>query len=407
MYLKLLLMTGLPDLEQRLTQLVGQEKEGVEPASLDSMADYERLSEELFDVLVINRYMDQSDEGDEIVQFIKKIRNRNRDLQVIVLFAENELSVIQAMVNVGVYDLIISTPGRSLESICQSIYKCIQLPARQYDFLAMTDESNNSSDGKVPSGQSLNDKPGFSIKIARSVIVESVFKQVISIYAPLSASASITALNLAIALTELKKCRVVVLGLNLLNPQLSFLTKKPPALDIYQLLDSIDKRMPLSEVLEDTIVKLGGVSVIPGRFDYNEYYYLKEENLHNLIGSLQKHFDYVILDLNGYVSDKTTFVGLSQAHRTYLVCEPYGEPLKVIMEYSRLIRDKIPSSQVAGVVIENFGGMCLTSIEVEAILGQRPVAYVKAFKGPIKPDSHGYRRKVKKLYREFGKEVNR
>lgn len=400
--MKLLLMTGLPELEQRLIQLTEQEQEGSAPLMLENLSEYEAYSGEYFDVLVINRYMDQSDEGDELAQFIKKVRSRNKDLQVIVLFAENELEIIQAMVNIGVFDLIISMPGESLESLCYRIHKGMKNPARQYDFKVLSEVPSQTP----PPGPS--ERGGFSIKLSRRVVVESVFKQVIAVYSPTNSGATTTALNLGIALTESKKCKVLVMGLDLMNPELGYKLKKQPDMNLYQLISAYEKRIPLGDLIEDAVVKIGSVEIIPGLFDYNEYYYLKEQSLKQLIMNLQKHYDYVILDLNSYISDKTTVMALREAHRIYLVGSPYDHPLKILMEYQKLIREKIPQCQISGIVINDFGGMCLTSIEIETLLGKMPVAYVRHHK-IIRSggDNLLYRKKIKKLYGELVREVQR
>ncbi len=403
--MKLLLVTGLLELEQKLVQAVSQDYENLEVTSVEITDGFEHVLVDDFDVLVINRYMDQSDEGTELTRFIRNARVKNKNLHVIVLLAENENDIIQGMVSIGVFDLIISEPNESLHSLCNQIHKAIQIPSRQYDFKQFS--KNEQMSVKSDLNES-TEAASFSIKLNRKIVVESIFKQVIAIYSPTNSGATTTALNLGIALTESRKCKVLVLGLDMMNPALSYRFKRQPLMNLYQLISAHEKRMPLGEFLEDAVSKIGTLEVISGVFDYNEFYFLKEKNLQNLILSLQKYYDYVILDLNSYVSDKATFMALSEANRIYLVGSPYNHPLKILLEYEKLIKDKIPQCQISGIVINEFSGMCLTSVEIENILGKSPVAYIPQHK-VIKSGGDGliFRRKIRRLYSEFVKEVQK
>lgn len=404
--MNLLLMTGLEALEQRLIQLTEQELGEVHGFSLESIGDFEDYDPNAYQVMIINRYMDQSEEGSDLVRFIKKVRNNSKDIQVIVLLSESEREVIQQLVNVGVFDLIISSSGESLESLARKILRCVQTPATQFELIKAVEIGSQEAISKLETDP---EKIGFSLKLSRRVVIESVFKQVIALYSPTGSGASITALNLGIALTETSKCKVLLMGLDLMNPSLANHLEKSPPMTLYQLLSAHEKRMPLNELIEDSTVKVGSLDVIPGSFDFNEYYYLNEQNLKQLIMNLQKYYDYVILDLNGYISDKTTVMALSEAHRIYLVGAPFAKPLQTLMDYQNVIKEKIPECKISGIVMNAFGGMCLTSIEIETLLGTAPVAYIKQNKqlSHIGPKNLFYRKKVKKLYKTLVKEVQR
>lgn len=401
--LMVLMLTGLPALESKIESLLSLENGIDEFLALESFYEYESYKEAAYSTVIVNRYMDQSDEGSELIKFIKQIRYNNKDIHVIALLAENEPGLVQALVSVGVFDIIISDPNEMLESLANRICKAVQLPARQYDF-----NDFYQSQVKINKGIEQHSKADFSLKIARKVVIESVFKQVIAFYSPTNSGATTTALNLGIALTESKKCKVLAMGLDMMNPKIASMLKKQPDKTIYQLINAFNKRLPLCDLIDDVVVKVGKLDVLPSCFDYNEYYYLAEDDLRKLIHGLQKHYDYVLLDLNSYLTDKSTFLALNEAHRVYFISEPNKQALRVSMDYKKLILDKIPQCHISGIIVNQFGGMCLTSVEIEDLIGKPPVAYISEHKA-IRRGGDGilYRKKISRLYKEMVKEVLR
>lgn len=390
--MKVLICTGIDALDEMLERL-GQEQHDI--CITDNLDELELVLEDQ-DVIVVNRYMDESIDGGALLRKIKYCRNRNKNLQVILLMAEKEVQFIQTMVSIGIYDIVLCDQGESLEKVSSKLLKAIETPATSFNFDLLKETEPVLANQQTEKQES---RTNF-LKVPQKVIVESVFKQIITVYSPTNAGGSALVEDLANALTKHKKCKALMIDLNTLNPMLSMKLNKMGKDGLHELLDAYEKGAPLHEVEDQYINKVGDVYLLANSFNYNHCYYLKTELLERLIMALQRHYDYIILDVNPYLNDAATQTALTVASQTYLVSLPNHANLNVSMGYLKLIREELKTSHITGVIINNFSGFCLTSIEIESVVENVPISYIPTAKANARK---GFR--AKRYYKHFSRLV--
>lgn len=396
--MKIVLFTGLEVLDEIIMRERGN---GHEFSQIDDFGQLE-IDYEDADVIIANRYMDESADGSQLQQFVKKGRQKNKNLQVIILMSEKETEFIQAVVSVGIYDIILCQLNESLESISKRLIEATQAPARAFDFSILREPVTTEN---KPEQAQETEPASWSLKINRKPIIQSAFKEIIAVYSPSNSGATTTALNLGIALTESKQCKVLVMGLDLMNSVMGSRLKKMPLMSVYQMVDAQKKRIPLSEIIEDSISSFGKVDVIPGIFDFNEYYYLGEIDLWRLIRELQKIYDYIVLDISSYLTDKVTVMALKKANRIYLVSEATKVHLGHLERYKTVIKSRLPEVNLRGIIINKFTGSSLTAIEIETITGERPVTIINESTHLTALDGIINKKRITKAYKQLVKDV--
>lgn len=400
--MKLLLFTGLEALEEIIER---QSQCEHELTIIDSFEQLE-LDAEDAEAVIINRYMDESETGEQLQRVIRRMRQSNKNLRLAVLLDSPEKEFIQAMVSVGIFDMVICSGGEDLEAMSSKLLKAIETPAISFNFdLLKEKEPEADLQRNKKTVQSDSEEANWSIRLKRRPFLQTAFKEVIAVYSPSGSGATTTALNLGVALTESKKCKVLVMGLDLMNSVMDVRLKKTPIISIYQLVDSHKKKLPLSEIIEDAVTAFGKVDVMPGSFDLNEYYYLGEADLWRLIRDLQKIYDYIVLDISAYLTDKVTASAMQKASRVYLVSEATSSHLEHLQRYRTTIKERFPSVNLRGVIINKYTGASLTSIEIETIMGQKPVAIITDNKHLTAVDSMLNRKRIAKVYKGLIKDV--
>lgn len=395
--MKIALFTGIDVLDELLMR---ESSNGYEFSQIQDFSQLE-VDYEDADVIIMNRYMDDSENGSQLQSFVKKGRQRNKNLQVIILMSEKETEFIQAVVSIGIYDILLCQPNESLESLSRRLLEAIQAPARAFNFELLKEQITEVSAAE----RKETETAPWSLKISRKPIIQSAFKEIIAVYSPSNSGSTITALNLGVALTESKSCKVIVMGLDLMNSVMGSRLKKIPVMSIYQLLDAQKKQIQIGEVIDDAVMSFGKVDVMPGNFDFTDYYYLGESDLWRLIRELQKIYDYIILDISAYLTDKITAIALSKASRVYIVSEATKAHLMHLEQYKSVIKTRLPEANLRGIIINKFSGKSLTTVEVETIIGQKPIAVISESIHLTTTDSILNRKRIAKAYKNLVRDV--
>ncbi|KAB3535638.1 AAA family ATPase [Alkaliphilus pronyensis] len=352
----------------RILTAIGNEElqERVRDASFDIIDEVDSLEalEDLVELmpmegLILNRLLDNT--GDNIIRICKKAKYKG--IKVVIITDDfnsfEEKKLIGNLVNQGV------TVYLKLDEVT---------PQRLEDAYNNYPQEFNYS---------LLAEPQENIKVER--VVESVFKEVITVYSPLSQGSTTTAVHLAFALASSKKCRVCVVDFNPLKPAFkkvfntSFEFTLPDVLDAvarqnltYERLESLTKAYKMQTNLD----------ILPGIYDFNEYYSSERQQYKEIIEKLKFNYDYVIIDTHSWFDVVSTDIAIKLADK--VVVPVYGN-IKDIEEVNRFIKtfEMYDDYDIRKFkyVINKYNGEDLTFIEIDAKLHGDIAGYISYHRG--------------------------
>ncbi len=343
---------------------------------VDSLEALEDLVELMpMEGLIINRLMD--DEGQALIRICRKATRKK--IKVVILtddfesFAERKL--IGSLINEGVTAYV---PLQ--EATAEAIEELLKNYPTEFDYnLFATADA--------------------TIKVER--VVESVFKEVITVYSPLSQGATTTAAQLAFALASTKNCRVCIVDYNPLKPSFKRIFDTSFEFILTDVLDAAVRQNLTYERLEGFTKphKLQtNLDILPGIYDINDYYASGREQYREIVEKLKFNYDYVIIDTHSWYDVYGTDTALRLADK--VIVPLYGdrhsvEEVNRYMEAFKRYNDF--DIRKFRFLINRYGGDDLTFVELEAKLHGQIVGYVSNHKALDK----GFKFKDKKIQNEY------
>lgn len=358
--MKVVLATGIDTINAFIKEI-----QEVEMEIIDECTDLDLLKEIIqysgVDTVIINRYLDESDEGGKIKNIIREIRAKNKEIRFIILLGEYETKFISSMVNIGIYDLIIGEEASS-----DLIENILKNPRQEFDFNKYLAVKKEEAKQKV------------RVEVVEKV--QSVFKQVFAIYSPLSEGSSKVAAHFAVALARAKNCRVCLVDFNPIKPRQKDIFNMNFECALGDALDNIVKKTLTTEKLEGIVMQSKvqrNLDILFGLYDINDYYSSKLEQYEEVIDKLKFIYDYVIIDTHSWFDVLPTDAALRKADRVIIPirgCRYSIEELKRCLETFEKYNDFDVSK--FRVVINQYSAKDLTSIEIDAKLPYEILGYI-------------------------------
>jgi cellulose biosynthesis protein BcsQ len=354
---KVILATGIDSINSFIKEL-----EGVK--IIDECTDLELLKEIIqysgIDTIIINRYLDESDEGEAIKKVVRDIREKNKDIRFVILLGQYETKFISSMVNIGIYDLIIGE-----ETSSELIEDILKNPRKEFDFNKYLAVKKEEAKQKV------------RVEVVEKV--QSVFKRVFAVYSPLSEGSSKVAAHLAVALARAKKCKVCLIDGNPLKPRQKEIFGLDSEYSLGDALDSILKGSLTQDRIDEIVVpsKHRNLDVLLGLYDMNDYYASNTQQYEKLIDALKRVYDYVVVDTHSWFDVLATDASLRKADKVLLPVRGCTYSLNELRRYLDTF-EKYNDFDIGkfGIVVNQYSGKDLTSFEIEAKMNYPILGYI-------------------------------
>ncbi len=325
------------------------------------------------DVIVVNRLLD--DEGDILIKIAKKATRQSIKLVVLTDDFERyeERKLITNLVNEGVNGFI-----KLSEISKESIQEILDNYPKEFDFSVFSEP-----------------------KIEVIEKVKSVFKEVITVYSPLSQGSTTTAAHLAMKLASSKGCRVCIVDYNPLKPRFKYIFDTDFEYTMADALDAVVRKSLTYNRLEG-LTKASkyqrNLDVLPGIYDMNEYYMSKSEQYVEIIEKLKFIYDYVIIDTHSWYDVLTTDAALKMADKILVPLRGNDHDIERVNKFIDMFSkyNDYDISRFYG-VINYYSGKDLTFIEIESKLKLTVAGYIS--KDPGFEDINAF--KNKKRMNEF------
>lgn len=321
--------------------------------SEDNLATvYDLLNYATVDGIVINRLLDS--DGTQLINIAKKARLKGIKIIVLVEGFEDyeERKLITILVNLGVTAFMTFkevTPELIYERFCHY--------PEEFDFDLFA-----------------------KAKVEYREVVKSIFKEVITVYSPLSHGSSTVASHLAVSLAKSKNCRVCLVDYNPLKPRLEELLDTKPEHTLSDVLDAVIKGNLTTEKLEAFTKPCKyqkNLDVLFGLYDLNDYYASKTQQYEEIIGKLKFSYDYVVLDTHAWFDVLPTDAALALADRVVVPVKGTPHALEGVSRYLDMF-GKYNDFDIRkfGIIINQYCGSDLTSLEITAKLKYPVLGYI-------------------------------
>lgn len=246
--MRIILATGLDGTEKLLNDF-----EGIE--LIEECNDLEVLSVILeysdVDIVILDRYLDETENGDKIKALMKDIRKIKKDIRFIVLLGEYEEKFVSAMVNLGVFDLVVG------EEIRTELNDLLNNPRIEFDF-----------------SKYLKPDKGKKEKALRENILPDDYRKIVGIFNPTKHSMGKTTIAVNLAEAYIKK------GLSV-----SIIDTDLRSLDMYYHYDLLDFKIGrLKEFIENKGETQDNIS---------NYAYSPRPNIYIFTDLLNMDLDYI------------------------------------------------------------------------------------------------------------------
>ena len=360
--MKIILATGLPVIDSFLKEL-----EGVRV--VDECVDFEVMKDIIDysdpDVVIINRYLDDTPEGEKIREIVKAIRIDKKEVRFVILIGQYEEKFISSMVNLGIYDLIV---GEEIGT--SSVEDILYNPRKEFDFekhLKIKDQTVKEKGNAAP--------------VER---IKSVFKEVITVYSPTSEGSSRVAAHFAMSLARAKKCRVCLVDANPLQPRQKEIFNMNFDHSLTDALDAVIKRTLTSENIEEITKPCKyqrNLDILFGLYDINDYYASRVEQYEEVIEKLKFVYDYVVIDTHSWFDVLPTDAALRKADRVLVPVRgrnySFDELERYLVNFEKY---NDFDTRKFGIIINQYAGSDLTSIEIQSRLKFPVLGYISKHK---------------------------
>lgn len=374
--MKILLMTGFSILDDEIRNQL-QDTYDIEDVDVTfNAARHVNEIENSGTIFVINRYLDETDEGEKLISMARELKREFNNLRFIILVAEYDRQVVQPLVNVGLYDIIVKA-----EVSAGDIEKLIKAPAKEFNFnyyetSIQTSETTDSSSILSKFG------PIQNLLTRKEKHVRTIMKETVVFWAPFSDGATTCAVSFASALAEKYGGQVAVISLDMFNPRVEETIGREGKYTLSDVLKSISAdTLTLDKLTSLMSESSRNIDFLPSKFSYADHYYLDPLHIKKLINDLRHLYDFTIIDVNRYYTDKLTFTALESADIVYVPIMGTKTDIQRYLEYINEFKSfgDLKTSKFRP-IINNYCGSHLTSIEIEQMLGCAPAVYINQVK---------------------------
>lgn len=326
------------------------------------------------DLLIINRMLDETPEGDILVQIAAKAKDKG--IKIIILLEEMESSkerkLITRLINEDVTSFI-----KFSEVTKRKIERTVKNYPVEFDFKAFSKTK---------------------IEYREVQVVKSRFKEVITVYSPLSQGASTISSHIAMSIARTQNCKVCLVDFNPLKPSFKKIFTRDFDSTLANVFNSIERDTLTNEKLEGfltTCKEQKNLDILAGFYDINEYYTLANNNsfakyIDLVIEKLKFLYDYVIIDTHSWYDIYTSNQALIKADK---VIVPLCGNIYDIEETNRYINafEKYGDFDIRKFmyVINKYSGEDLTFIEIESRLKGQVIGYLSEDKAYRKGNVFG------------------
>lgn len=387
--MKVLALTGIEELERTFRKagphevhISSNDKYSYLMSTLSAIEDV--IFRDSFDALVINRYLDQSEDGKEIVELFRCIKKERPEFRMILILSEYDKRVVYPLVKAGIYDLIITN-----DVACSSIMKLLDEPAEDFDFKAyeVSEEKESGINIQVPS-------------FKRQEKWKS--KKVITVYSPYSCGASETAIAMAKGLSK-KSDKVCLVDFDFLRPSIKEKLSLKTTDGLNRALEMARQDDLSAKNILSVLCKKDNYSVLTGLYELNEIYNAQQSYFEKIIEVLKSNFEFLVIDVHPYHDLKPNFVAFDQSDLIYIVTKGDRKMLENTMRYVEMFRkyEDVNPDQLK-VVINEYGGLDLTGVEIEKIVGES-VNYIPKMEGVLmkKMIKRTYEKSIEEIIKEL------
>jgi len=372
--MKIVLCTLIEKFEKDISKLEEIDIVGQIRDSKNLEYELKELAKENSDVIIINRYLFEN--SIDLVKLIKDIRLINKLQRFIIITGKYEKDFIYPLVNIGIYDFIIKDFSIS------NIKKMLNSPNIEFDFSLYENKLRSSHNNE---SKSMNIRLPFTKK----VIIKSIFKEVITFYS-VNSEVEELGLNYSKYLAK-NNCKVLFLDYNFMKPMN---LKEKSIRDLSYLIENFERTGKVIEVLDICKTIVDKVDVLTSDFNFHDYYHYEDEILSGLVEKLKTYYDYLIVNINPYLVDRATYSALLLADKVYMVSAANNNgQLELTNSYMKLLSERMDVN-VDGVIINDYKGNSITSIETEALLSSKVITYIN--KKTI------FKKKFDKEYKKIG-----
>lgn len=318
------------------------------------------------DILIINRILDKTENGDILFSISSKAKEKN--IKVIVLLEEMESSkerkLITRLINENVTSFI-----KFKEITKRKIEKTVKKYPLEFDFKAFS-----------------------KARIEYKEVVKTVFKEVYVVYSPLSQGASTIASHLAMSMAKTQNCKVCLVDLNPLKPSFKKIFGRDFDNTIVDVFTSMERNILSNEKLEGiltTCKEQKNLDILPGFYNINEYYALANNNSFNsyinkLVEKLKFLYDYVVIDIHSWYDLYTSNQALIKADKVIVPLYGNSHDIGETNRYTDAFRKYEDfDTRKFLFIVNKYSGEDLTFIEIEAGLRGKVIGYIsenKAYK---------------------------
>lgn len=327
------------------------------------------------DILIINRMLDKTENGDILFSISSKARKR--DIKIIVLLEEMESSkerkLITRLINEDVTSFLIFK-----EITKRKIEKNVKKYPKEFDFKTFS-----------------------KTRIKYKEVIKTTFKEVYVVYSPLSQGTSTVASHLAVSIARTQNCRVCLVDLNPLKPSFKKIFSRDFDNTIVNVFNSMERNILSNEKLEGLITtskEQKNLDILPGFYDINEYYALANNNSFNLyidrlIEKLKFLYDYVVIDIHSWHDLYTSNQALAKADKVIVPLYGNTHDIGEINRYTDAFRKYGDfDTRKFMFVVNKYSGEDLTFIEIETSLRGKVVGYISENKAYRKGNVFNNRR---------------
>jgi cellulose biosynthesis protein BcsQ len=356
--LNVLVVTGVEELERELQQVESHEMYlSLEDqfqyllSSLEYIEDF--INKHRIDVAIVNRYLDQTDDGAVLVDLFTRLKRSRPSFRLILILSDYDERVVYPLVSAGIYDLIID------KDISKSmILEAIETPARNFDF---SKYQVREDEGKR-----------ISLTIPSFISKEKwKSKKVVSTYSPYSKGASEIAIALARKLSK-KSDKVCLVDFDCLRPSIKEKLSLKGNQGLMEAIELARHNNLSSKNILGLLDKKEGYSVLSGLYDLNEINYLKKSYFERIIEVLKSSFEFIIIDLHSFHDQIANFVAFEKSDVIYTVMSGDKQNIEGTMRYINMFDAYEDVCEgVMEVVINGYSGQNLTSIEIENMIPKK------------------------------------
>lgn len=372
------LLTTLGKHRQILKMLRKEGKEDFELVDdVDNLRELEvMISLMPIEGLILSGQLDELEEEEMLESICRKAVQKKAKILVLVTGYETfqEKRLITTLVNVGV------TAFLKLEEVTYLKIKGIfdNYPD-QFDWNTLVEGTASEADEDV-----IEEK--VEIRKEYVSVIKSVFKELITVYSPLSQGASTVAAHLAMAIAGTQELRVCLVDFNPLKPSLRRFFSQDFSFTLVNVLNALERESLTNEKLEGLLTpckQQKNLDLLPGIYDLNEYYHYGSQGsfskmLDQLLEKLKFLYDYVIVDVHSYHDLIMTNQALLKADQ--VVVPVYGSRYDV-SEVNRYITtfETYGDFDVRRFryVINRYGQEDLTFLELESALKGEIIGYLR------------------------------